>query len=187
MNLAQQHNLKGFLAHFALTAETLKLKSTIGSNQVQYTNVYNKNNNNNNICQETDALLLHLHPQKHMLKSRSIDFYLFIIIFLNRVNHLRLMFCLLCLLASWLSLVIKTSVWASLGQTESRWVPVKHREDFLLSLSQAAKLNRVIGAIERREGENSAAVTLLEEYLTRSRAGGNKEGISMRRVQIGFI
>ena len=49
------------------------------------------------------------------------------------------------------SSVIKTSLWAGLGEGESMWAQVKHREDFLLSLSQAAGLCRVMGVLRRGE------------------------------------
>ena len=55
------------------------------------------------------------------------------------------------------SSIIKTSVWAGLGEGESLWAQVKHREDFLLFLSQAAGLCRVMGVLRREEKDLAAS------------------------------
>lgn len=86
------------------------------------------------------------------------------------------------------SSVIKTSVWAALGQAESLWAQVKHREDFLLSPSQAAELNRVMGVLGREE--KSLAMVAPDGFPHRifkdSRKGRNKAEVNIWTYKWGY-
>lgn len=72
------------------------------------------------------------------------------------------------------SSVIKTSVWAGLGEGESLWAQVKHRQDFLLSFCQAAGLCRVMGVLGR--GEKDLAMAAPNSSHHRILKESRKEG-----------
>lgn len=76
------------------------------------------------------------------------------------------------------SSVIKTSVWAGLGEGESLWAQGKHREDFLLSLCQAAGLCRVMGVLGK---EKDLAMVAPSSFHHRGKQEGKKREINSQR------